>query len=215
MTRTVPTRHPERASSDRTALDALLDSVQIGHFAFAGEHGPVIIPTAIARDGDVVLAHGSTGSSWMRMLADGATTCLAVTSFDALVVARSAFESSMQYRSAVIFGQVRALSGERKAAALDVITDHLLPGRVAEVRRPTVKELAATQVLELPIAEWSLKFAANWPDDGDEDVAGGSWAGVVPRTISYGAPVPAPYLRAGIEVPASVRRLGAQRAAAP
>ena len=204
MTRTQPTRHPERVSSDRSALDALLDSAHIGHFALAAEHGPVIVPTAIARDGDRVLAHGSTGSRWMRELAAGAPTCLAVTAFDALVVARSAFESSMHYRSAVLFGRVESLAGEDKARALDVITDHLIPGRVAEVRRPSAKELAATQVLALPIEEWSVKASANWPDDPDDDVAGDAWAGVVPRLISYGEPLPAPDLRTGIPVPPSI-----------
>jgi nitroimidazol reductase NimA-like FMN-containing flavoprotein (pyridoxamine 5'-phosphate oxidase superfamily) len=209
MTRTRPTRHPERAIDDRAALDALLDSVRIGHFALVSEHGPVIIPTAIARDGDRVLAHGSTGSRWMRALAGGTATCLAVTAFDALVVARSAFESSMHYRSAVLFGSMTALSGDEKAHGLDVITDHLIPGRVAEVRRPTAKELAATLVLALPITEWSLKASSNWPDDPDVDVAGDAWAGVLPRVVGFGPPLPAPDLRSGIEVPPSIRGLSA------
>jgi nitroimidazol reductase NimA-like FMN-containing flavoprotein (pyridoxamine 5'-phosphate oxidase superfamily) len=215
MTRTEPTRHPERVTADRAALDALLDSARVGHFALVADHGPVIVPTAIARDGDRVLAHGSTGSRWMRQLAEGAATCLAVTAFDALVVARSAFESSMQYRSAVLFGRVTPLTGDDKAHALDVITDHLIPGRVAEVRRPTAKELAATQVLALPIEEWSVKASANWPDDPDDDVAGEAWAGVVPRVISYGAPLPAPDLRDGIPVPPSIRALTDQARVAP
>ena len=207
VTRTRPTRHPERATDDRAALDALLDSVRIGHFALSTDAGPVVIPTAVARDGDRVLAHGSTGSRWMRLLADGAPTCLAVTAFDGLVVARSAFESSMHYRSAVLFGSCGVVGAEGKAAALDRITDHLIPGRVAELRPPTAKELAATLVLELPIGEWSLKQSANWPDDGPDDVAGDAWAGVVPRAEVFGTPMPAPDLRAGIAVPASVAAL--------
>jgi nitroimidazol reductase NimA-like FMN-containing flavoprotein (pyridoxamine 5'-phosphate oxidase superfamily) len=204
MTRTTPTRHPERASSDRAELNVLLDSLRIGHFAVSTEHGPVVIPTAIARDGDRVLAHGSTGSRWMRLLAGGAPTCLAVTAFDGLVVARSAFESSMHYRSAVLFGSCTLVPNDEKAAALDRITDHLIPGRVAELRRPTAKELAATQVLSLPIEEWSLKIAAKWPDDSAEDIAGEAWGGVVARTVTFGPPTPAPDLRPGIAVPPSI-----------
>ncbi|HJQ43763.1 MAG TPA: pyridoxamine 5'-phosphate oxidase family protein, partial [Jatrophihabitantaceae bacterium] len=201
VTRTELTRHPEKSSSERADLDALLDSERIGHFSLSTDAGPVIIPTAIARDGDRVLAHGSTGSTWMRALADGAATCLAVTAFDALVVARSAFESSMHYRSAVIFGRCVPVRDDEKAEALDLITDHLIPGRVAELRRPTAKELAATQVLALPIEEWSVKMSAKWPEDGDADIAGDAWAGVVPRAVTFGSPRPAPNLRDGIPVP--------------
>jgi nitroimidazol reductase NimA-like FMN-containing flavoprotein (pyridoxamine 5'-phosphate oxidase superfamily) len=201
------TRLREKASTERGALDALLDSVRVGHFALAAEHGPVVIPTAVARDGDRVLAHGSTGSRWMRMLADGAPTCLAVTALDGLVVARSAFESSMHYRSAVLFGSCTRVPDADKAAALDVITEHLIPGRVGELRRPTTKELGATLVLALPIEEWSLKASAKWPEDLDDDIAGDAWAGVVPVVTGFGDARPAPDLRAGIPLPASVRAL--------
>ena len=207
MTRTEITRLGERGTSDRTQLDALLDSVRVGHFAVTADHGPVVVPTAIARDGDRVLAHGSTGSGWMRLLAAGAPACLAVTSLEGLVVARSAFESSMHYRSAVLFGRCSRLDGAEKLAALDVITDHLIPGRVAELRRPTAKEVAATLVLALPIDEWSLKASAKWPDDPPQDVEADAWAGVVPMTTVYGPPFDAPDLRPGIAVPQSVRRL--------
>jgi nitroimidazol reductase NimA-like FMN-containing flavoprotein (pyridoxamine 5'-phosphate oxidase superfamily) len=207
LTRTEITRLPEKASTDRRALDALLDASRVGHFALTAEHGPVVIPTAVARDGDRVLAHGSTGSRWMRLLADGAPTCLAVTAVDGLVVARSAFESSMHYRSAVLFGSCTAVPDDEKPDALDRITEHLIPGRVGELRRPTSKELAATQVLALPIAEWSLKVSDKWPEDPEQDVAGDAWAGVVPIVTSYGSPRPAPDLRAGIPVPPSVHNL--------
>jgi nitroimidazol reductase NimA-like FMN-containing flavoprotein (pyridoxamine 5'-phosphate oxidase superfamily) len=146
----------------------------------------------------------------MRALADGAPTCLAVTAVDGLVVARSAFESSIHYRSAVLFGTCSPLADDAKGAALDLITEALLPGRVAELRRPHAKELAATLVLQLPIEEWSLKVSAGWPDDPAEDVAGGAWGGVLPMRTSYGEPLPAPDLRAGIAVPASVRGFGAR-----
>jgi nitroimidazol reductase NimA-like FMN-containing flavoprotein (pyridoxamine 5'-phosphate oxidase superfamily) len=207
MSRTDITRLREKGSASRADLDALLDGSKVGHFALATEHGPVVLPTAIARDGDRVLAHGSTGSQWMRLLADGAPTCLAVTALDGLVVARSAFESSMRYRSAVLFGRCSVLAGAELADALDVITEHLIPGRVAELRRPAPKELAATQVLALPIEEWSLKVSDKWPEDLPEDLPGDAWAGVVPLHTVPGAPLAAPDLRPGIPVPDSVRRI--------
>ena len=208
MTRTDITRLREKGSTDRAALDALLDSCILGHFGLVDDTGaPVVIPTAIVRDGDRVLAHGSTGSRWMRRLAEGAPTCLTVTAVDGVVVARSAFESSLHYRSAVLFGRCTPLPDAEKAAALDVVTEALLPGRVAELRRPNPRELQATLVLGFPIVEWSLKVSAGWPDDPPEDVAGDAWAGVVPMTAGYGAPRPAPDLRGGIDVPASVRAL--------
>ena len=133
-------------------------------------------------------------------------TALAVTSYDGLVVARSAFESSIRYRSAVLFGRCTHVT-EDKERVLDLVTEALIPGRSAEVRRPTKAELAATLVLALPIEEWSLRISAGWPEDEDDDVAGPAWAGVVPVRPAYGAPQAAPDLRAGIEVPPSVRAL--------
>jgi nitroimidazol reductase NimA-like FMN-containing flavoprotein (pyridoxamine 5'-phosphate oxidase superfamily) len=206
MSRTEITRLREKGSTDRAALDALLDSCILGHFGLVDETGgPVVIPTAVVRDGDRVLAHGSTGSRWMRRLAAGAPTCLTVTALDGVVVARSAFESSLHYRSAVLFGS--CVPTDDRERALDLITERLIPGRSREIRRPTKQELAATLVLALPIAEWSLKISAGWPDDPHDDVAGDAWAGVVPRQIGYGDPRPAPDLRRGIPVPASVRNL--------
>ena len=204
-----PTRLADKASTDRAALDALLDTAVVGHVGLVAEDGtPVVIPTAIVRDGDRVLAHGSTGSRWMRRLAQGVPTALAVTSYDGLVVARSAFESSLRYRSAVLFGSCSPLSDDEKERALDLITDTLIPGRVAEVRRPTRAEVAATLVLALPIDDWSLKVSAGWPEDEPEDVAGPAWAGVVPLHQTYDAPLPAPDLAPGIDVPPSVAALG-------
>ena len=206
MSRTEITRLREKGSTDRAHLDALLDSCLLGHFGLATDDGPVVIPTAVVRDGDRVLAHGSTGSRWMRQLAAGAPTCLTVTALSGVVVARSAFESSLHYRSAVLFGTCTPVVDRDRA--LDLITERLIPGRTAEIRRPRPAELAATLVLELPIAEWSLKISAGWPEDPDDDVAGDSWAGVVPMTSGYAAPLPAPDLRPGIAVPPSVERFG-------
>ena len=178
MARTTMTRLREKARTERADLDQLLDTVHIGHFALVADDGhPVVLPTAVVRDHDRVLAHGSTGSGWLRRLAAGAPTSLAVTAFDGLVVARSAFESSMRYRSAVIFGRcVRLDDPEEKRRALGVVADSLLPGRTAEVRESTAKEIAATLILALPIAEWSLKVSEVWPEDGPDDLAGTAWA---------------------------------------
>src|SRR4051812_28589109 len=203
-----PIRLPEKVSSERADLNALLDSARVGHFAVVAEDGtPAVIPTMVVRDGDRVLAHGSTGSRWMRRLAAGGPTALGVTAYDGGVVARSAFESSIRYRSAVVFGRCSTLTDDRERF-LDLVTEALIPGRGAEVRRPTKAELAATLVLALPLDDWSLKISAGWPEDEDDDVAGPAWAGVVPGREVYAAPLAAPDLRDGIEVPPSVRARG-------
>lgn len=202
------TRVTRLRAKQRTELEhlhALLDSTFVGHFAVTDDAGrPVIIPTAITRDGDRVLAHGSTGSPWMRALAAGSTTCLAVTALDGLVVARSAFESSLHYRSAVLFGRCSTLADEEKPDALDRMTEAMLPGRVRELRRPTRRELEATLVMALPIEHWSLKVSDGWPDDEDADIAADAWAGVVPLHTHRGTPLAAPDLRPGIAVPRSL-----------
>jgi nitroimidazol reductase NimA-like FMN-containing flavoprotein (pyridoxamine 5'-phosphate oxidase superfamily) len=208
-----PIRLPEKASTDRAHLDALLDTTRVGHFALVAEDGtPAIIPTMVVRDGDRILAHGSTGSRWMRRLAGGVPTALAVTAYDGVVVARTAFESSIRYRSAVVFGHCSPLPDDKvledKERFLDLVTDALIPGRREEIRRPTKAELAATLVLALPIEDWSLKISAGWPEDTEEDVAGPAWAGVVPVRQVYDAPLTAPDLREDIAVPPSVRSLG-------
>jgi len=208
--RTQPSRKAERvSSSDEQALSRLLDESRIGHVGFVGENGqPVVLPIAIARDGEDVLMHGSTGSSWLRQIAQGIPVSLAVTALDALVVARSAFESSMRYRSAVLFGRCQAITADAdKVHALDLLTDSLIPGRVAEVRRPNAKELAATLVLRLAVEDYSIKVSEIWPDDPDEDVQGPDWAGVLPAQTRYTDAWPAPDLRDGIELPASIRAL--------
>jgi uncharacterized protein len=202
------TRLPEKAVTDLAALHALLDTALVAHVGLVAEHHPVVIPTAVARAGDRLLVHGSTGSRWMRLLAEGAPACVTVTQLDGVVVARSAFESSLHYRSAVVFGSFTRVVGAELESALDVLVEHLVPGRAEEVRRSTQRELAATLLLAMPIESWSLKVSDGWPEDEPSDVRGSAWAGVVPLRPSYGVPLPAPDLRDGIEVPASVRRLG-------
>ncbi|MHB1510813.1 MAG: pyridoxamine 5'-phosphate oxidase family protein [Acidimicrobiales bacterium] len=207
MPRTRVTRLREYQVGDRSALDALLDETRVGHVGFTADEHPVVIPTAIARDGDAVLVHGSTGSRWMRTVAEGVPACLAVTALDGVMVARSAFESSFHYRSAVIFGCFERLEGDAKAEALEVLTDKLMPGRRYEIRPSSKKELGKTMVLAIQIEKWSLKISNGWPEDGPEDLAGSAWAGVVPLIERAGVPIAAPDLRIGIPVPPSVSAL--------
>lgn len=161
----------------------------------------------MVRLGDTVAVHGSTGSRWMRAVARGVPACLAVTVVEGVIVARSAFESSLHYRSAVLFGCFVRLEGSAKEAALASLVDHLLPGRAAEVRASSAGELQRTMLLAMPIERWSLKVSDGWPEDPVDDRAGDAWAGVVPLAEVAGAPRPAPDLRPGIPVPPSVQRL--------
>ena len=206
--RTTPSRMREMyANGDRSALDALIADARVGHFAFVADGRPNVLPIAVAKDGDSILLHGSTGSRWLRLLATGIPVALSITALDALVLARSAFESSMHYRSAVLFGSCAPVPEAEKAAALDLVTDALIPGRVAELRPNSAKELAATLILRMTIEEWSLKVSAGWPEDEPADVAGRAWAGVLPIATGFTGAHPAPDLSDGIEVPESVKRL--------
>jgi nitroimidazol reductase NimA-like FMN-containing flavoprotein (pyridoxamine 5'-phosphate oxidase superfamily) len=157
---------------------------------------------ACARDGDRLLVHGSTGSRLMRALAAGAPSCTTVTVLDGAIYARSAFNSSMRYRSAMVFGAYAAV--EDQLDGLRVLTEHLLPGRWDELRAPTAKELAATTVLAVPLAEWSLKVSDGWPEDEPEDLAAPVWAGVLPCALQWGRPLDAPDLAAARVPPAAV-----------
>jgi nitroimidazol reductase NimA-like FMN-containing flavoprotein (pyridoxamine 5'-phosphate oxidase superfamily) len=168
-----------------------------------------VLPTAIVADGAHILLHGSSGSHWLRLLATGIPVALSVTAIDALVVARSAFESSMNYRSAVLFGSCAPVVDSRadRVAALDLVTEGLIPGRVAELRPHSAKELAATLVLRMTVDGWTLKVADGWPEDEAADVVGPAWAGILPLRTGYERAIPAPDLAAGIVQPQSVRTL--------
>ncbi len=203
------TRLSEKQDTSRSSLDELLASTPLATVALVQDGHPVIFPTGFARVGDELVIHGSTGSPWMRSLATGVAAAVSVTTLDGVVVARSGFESSFRYRSAALFGVFERIPEADKLGYLETLTDVFIPGRVAELRASTPKELAATMALRMPIGDdnWSLKVSAGWPEDPEEDVAGDAWAGVVPMTVAYGAPLPAPDLTPGIPVPESVRAM--------
>ena len=206
--RTTPSRVPETVNStDRPELNRLLGEVAVGHFAFVFDDRPVVMPIAFTADGDSLLLHGSTGSWWLRQLSAGIPVTAAITAVDGLVFARSAFESSMHYRSAVLFGSCSALENDAKLAALERLTNDLLPGRSSEVREHSKKELAATLVLRMRVDEWTIKVSHDWPEDLPEDVAGDTWAGVLPIVTSYGSALSAPDLLDGVPLAPSVARL--------
>jgi nitroimidazol reductase NimA-like FMN-containing flavoprotein (pyridoxamine 5'-phosphate oxidase superfamily) len=205
---TAVSRLAELQSTSRRQLDDLLDSTPLATVALVRDGHPVALPIGFARIDDEVVIHGSTGSPWLSALAGGAPAAVSVTTLDGVVVARSGFESSFHYRSAVLFGTFEMVTDD-KVRYLETLTDTFIPGRVAELRASTRKELAATVVLRLPIGpdNWSLKISDGWPEDPESDVAAGGWAGVVPITTSYGTPLRAPDCEESIPVAASVRAL--------
>ncbi len=200
--RTKVRRLPEKQVTDRSALNAILDSARVAHIATTDAAGqPYVLPVAFGRDGDDLLVHGSTGSRLFRALAAGAPTCITVTVVDGLVLARSAFESSMHYRSAMILGACEIVPDDDVLRCLEILTEHLMPGRWADLRSPTAKELAATTLLRMPIAEWSVKVSAGWPDDPAEDLHEPVWAGVLPIEAAFGRPRATPDLEQPYEPP--------------
>ncbi len=205
---TAVSRLAELQSTSRRQLDDLLDSTPLATVALVRGGHPVALPIGFARIDDEVVIHGSTGSPWLSALAGGTPAAVSVTILDGVVVARSGFESSFHYRSAVLFGTFETVTDD-KVRYLETLTDTFIPGRVAELRASTRKELAATVVLRLPIGpdNWSLKISDGWPEDPESDIAAGGWAGVVPITTSYGTPMRAPDCDESIPVAASVRAL--------
>lgn len=199
-------RFPEQGVTDRAALDSLLDSQWMGVLSCVADGLPLAVPLLYARDGDRLLLHGSTGAGALRRVAAGAPAVLTVVALDALVVAPTTFESSVNYRSATVRGPLETLDDEARAAALDVFSEVLIPGRTGEVRAPNRKELAATLALALPIRPdgWLLKVADDWPAtpaeaDAEEDV----WSGLVPMRTVLDPAVPAPWAT-DLPVPPSV-----------
>jgi nitroimidazol reductase NimA-like FMN-containing flavoprotein (pyridoxamine 5'-phosphate oxidase superfamily) len=206
--RTQLSRKAERGSHERRAADEILAEALVGHLGFLDGTGqPIVLPVAIAPHGDQVLVHGSTGSRLFRTLAAGAPTCLTVTLLDGLVLARSAFESSMNYRSLVAVGVAAELTGDDKERALRVLTDHLTPGRWDALRPMTTKEVAATMVLALPLDDFSVKARTGGTDEPAEDLGWPVWAGLLPVVTGTGTPVPEQGVPAGVAAPIAPRAL--------
>lgn len=202
--RTTLRRHKERGATDRADLYAVLDAGLVCHLGFAADGGPAVLPTAYGRDGDTLYLHGSSANGAFGAAA-GQRVCVTVTHMDGLVCARSVFNHSVNYRSAVIFGTAEIVTDEaERLHALEVVTDHLIPGRWAAARKPTRKEMAATAVAALSLEEASVKIRAAGVADDEEDYALDVWAGVLPMAVTFGEPEPDPK-SAGIPVPAHIR----------
>jgi hypothetical protein len=188
--RTRARRLPQRATYDRAAVHDILDSGFLCHVGFVERGRPVVIPTAYARVDDALVLHGSAKSRTLEALAAGAEACVTVSHVDGLVLARSAFHHSVNYRSVVIFGRATALEDrDEKLAALEAFFERLHPGRWADVRPPSEQELKATLVLRIPLEEASAKVRGGGPIDDAEDLALPVWAGVVPMRLVREAPV--------------------------
>ena len=202
-------RLPQRGSFERNTVNAILDAAFLCHVGFVVEGQPFVIPTSYARVDDELFIHGSAASRMLRNLSEGIPVCVTVTLVDGLVLARSAFHHSINYRSVVVFGTAQLVTDEQaKFDALKAFTEHVIPGRWPEIREPNAQELKGTTVLALPLQEASAKIRTGPPIDDDEDMALPVWAGVLPLTVTAGEPQADPHLSAATPVPAHVTRYG-------
>ncbi len=204
--RTTVRRLAKRGQYDRDTINAILDEALICHVGFIVDGAPVVIPTIHWRIGPRLYVHGSAASRMLRSLDRGVEACVTVTLLDGLVLARSAFHHSMNYRSVMIFGTAHVVEGDEKVAALNDLVEHVCRGRSAEVRAPNAIELRQTLVLSLPIDEASAKIRTGPPVDYDEDYTMDVWAGVLPMRLVPGAPIPDERLPDSVPVPEYVRR---------
>lgn len=203
--RTRVRRVPQRGAYDRETIEAILDGALVSHVGFVHEGRPVVIPTLHARLGDRLYLHGSAASRMLGTLAKGVPVCATATLVDGLVLARSAFHHSVNYRSVVVFGPASLVEpGDETAKALELFTEKLVPGRWADVRPPTRQELKGTKVLRLPLDEASAKVRSGPPIDDDEDYDLPVWAGVLPLATQVAEPQPDPRLDPAIETPGYV-----------
>lgn len=198
-------RGKDRARTDRADLYAVLDAGLICHLGFTAGDAPVVLPTGYGRDGDTLYVHGSTGALSLRTASDGVPVCVAVTLVDGIVYARSVFNHSMNYRSAVVHAvAVPILDDDAKLHGLRVVTEHLAPGSWEHARQPDRRELAATAVLAVDLTEASVKVRVGPPGDDDADLDLAVWAGVLPIRTTWGEPDPCPLLPEGTDVPEHV-----------
>lgn len=213
--RTTVTRHRERGANDRADLFAILDEALVCHVGVVRDGAPVVLPSIHAADpngpdeGGTLYLHGSVAAPWIAS-AEGTDVCVTATLVDGIVAARAAFNHSMNYRSAVVLGRARRVTDEaERAHALGLVVDHVIPGRTETLRANTRKELAATGLLAVPLAEASVKVRAGGPKDDEADVATGVWAGVIPLHQGAGAVEPDTPATDGLPVPDAVRRRAA------
>jgi uncharacterized protein len=209
--RTTVRRLAKRGAYDRETIRAILDEAFICHVGFVVDGQPMVIPTIHARVDDSLYFHGSVASRMLRSLEQGVPACVTVTLLDGLVLARSAFHHSMNYRSVVILGTATVVvDREEKRRVLDAIVEHVMKGRSADARPPSEAELNATMVLRLPIAEASAKIRTGPPIDDEEDYALPVWAGVLPLQLTPLEPVADPRLKAGVELPRYLRSMSSR-----
>jgi uncharacterized protein len=207
--RTQLRRLPKRGSHDVKTIHEIFDAGFLAHVGFNVNGQPFVIPTLFGRAGEKLYLHGSAASRMLRELSTGVPACVTVTLVDGLVLARSAFHHSMNYRSVVAFGTMRKIEDPaHKTQALRTISDHLISGRWEDVRAPYEQELKATSVLEFTIEEASAKIRSGPPLDDEEDYALPMWAGVLPLVITAGSPIPDPRLHAGVGIPEYVKSYG-------
>jgi len=195
-------RLPERGSQDLQMAKNIIDDARICHVGFTLDEQPYVVPMALGREGDRILLHGSVVSRLMKSLADGLPCCVTITHLDGLVLARSSFNSSMNYRSLMVFGKAKLVSDdEEKKHSLDILVEHLAPGRLAELRPSTRKELKATTLLTLPLETFSIKSRNGPPGDAKADLDTPIWAGVIPLAQTAGKPQAAPDMSEDIPLP--------------
>jgi uncharacterized protein len=206
--RTRVVREPHRGSFDRETIYKILDEGLVCHVGFTVETQPYVIPTMFARVGDAIYFHGSAASRMLRGVSGGLAVCVTVTLIDGLVLARSVFNHSMNYRSVVALGKATLISdAEEKIAALRAFTEKILPGRWDEARQPSEKELKATSILRLPLSEVSAKMRIGDVQDDEEDYTLQVWAGVLPIRLAASEPIRDRRCDAGLAVPAAVTNL--------
>ncbi|PYV90219.1 MAG: pyridoxamine 5'-phosphate oxidase family protein [Acidobacteria bacterium] len=204
--RTRVVREPHRGVYDRAEAYRILDQGFICHVGFVAQGQPYVIPTGYGRDGDNLYIHGSAASRMLRNLDQGIPVCVTVTLLDGLVLARSIFNHSMNYRSVVILGTAHAVTDqEEKLKALQILSDHIIPGRWTDSRQPNEKELKATLALKLPIEEFSAKVRQGPPLDDEEDLSFQTWAGVIPLQMVASEPIDDPTLQGEIKIPEYAR----------
>lgn len=200
--KTTISRHAERGSYDRDAAYAILDEGLVAHVGLNSEHGVIVIPMTYARLGDELFLHGAIASRWLSSFEGGRPVSVCVTLLDGIVLARSAFSHSMNYRSVVAFGTATVVRGaERKQQVFKALLDHLLPGRWEDTRQPDRKEIAATTVLAMTLDEASVKIRTGPPKDSEKDMTLEHWSGVIPLSLTSGAAIPDPTMSRSIEVP--------------